>query len=176
MSLVLQKIEKKQILNVFGRIFKDAEGNALKDEKKINEFSDRAKALKIGDLVKISYKILEGKKERIQLFEGNIIAMKGKGLTRTIKVRKFSYGIGVERTLPVFSPNVANIEVLKHGKVRRAKLYYLRDRGGKSAIIKEKINFKKIEAAEKIKNKARKDKTEAAKTDAVSKEAAAPKA
>ena len=84
-------------------------------------------------------KIREGDKERIQMFEGTVISMKHGGISETFTVRRVSYGCGVERVFPVHSPNVVNVEVLRHGKVRRAKLYYLRDRVGKSARIKEKL-------------------------------------
>lgn len=94
--------------------------------------------LKIGDTVKVNVKVVEGSRERIQVFEGYLIARKGGGLSETITVRRVSYGIGVERTFPIHSPRIESIEVVRHGKVRRAKLYYLRDRVGKSAKIKEK--------------------------------------
>ncbi|MEF9864116.1 MAG: 50S ribosomal protein L19 [Christensenellaceae bacterium] len=95
-------------------------------------------ALKVGDTVKVYVKVVEGARERLQIFEGYLIAMKGGGLSETITVRRVSYGIGVERTFPIHSPRVDKIEVDRHGKVRRAKLYYLRDRVGKAAKIKEK--------------------------------------
>lgn len=94
--------------------------------------------LMIGDLLKISLKVVEGTRERIQVYEGYLIARDGGGLTETITVRRVSYGIGVERILPLHSPRIASIEVIRHGKVRRAKLYYLRDRVGKAAKVKEK--------------------------------------
>lgn len=93
----------------------------------------------IGDYVKMYLKIKEGARERVQVFEGYVIARKGKGLSETIKVRRLSYGVGVERTLPVHSPNIDRIEVIRKGKIRRAKLYYLRDRVGKAAKITEKL-------------------------------------
>ena len=96
----------------------------------------------IGDNVKIGVKIIEGNKERIQAFEGLCIARSGGGLNESFTVRKISYGEGVERIFPIFSPKIAGITVLKKGKVRRAKLYYLRDRTGKSARITEKIKKK----------------------------------
>ncbi len=95
--------------------------------------------LKIGDTVKVHAKIKEGNRERIQIFEGTIIAMKHSGINKTVTVRRISYGVGVEKTFPVHSPNVAKFEVVRHGKVRRAKLYYLRDRVGKAAKVQEKI-------------------------------------
>ena len=94
-------------------------------------------ALKVGDTVKVFVKVVEGTRERLQAFEGYLIAKKGGGLSETITVRRVSYGIGVERTFPIHSPRVDKIEVLRHGRVRRAKLFYLRDRVGKAAKIKE---------------------------------------
>ena len=94
--------------------------------------------LAVGDTVRVNVKVVEGSRERIQAFEGYLIAIKGGGLSETITVRRVSYGIGVERTFPVHSPRIASIEVLRHGKVSRAKLYYLRDRMGKAAKIREK--------------------------------------
>lgn len=94
--------------------------------------------LRIGDTVRVNVKVKEGQRERIQVFEGYLIAKKGGGLSETITVRRVSYGIGVERTFPVHSPRIASIDVVRHGKVRRAKLYYLRDRVGKAAKIREK--------------------------------------
>ena len=96
-----------------------------------------------GDTIKVDVKIVEGDKERIQAFEGLCIARSGGGLNESFTVRKISYGEGVERIFPVFSPKIAGITVLKKGKVRRAKLYYLRDRRGKSARIVEKIQVSK---------------------------------
>ncbi len=95
--------------------------------------------LLIGDTVKIYLKVKEGTRERIQMFEGTIIAKKHGGIQQTFTVRRVSYGVGVERTFPVNSPNIDKIEVSRKGKVRRAKLYYLRDRVGKAAKVKEKI-------------------------------------
>ena len=95
--------------------------------------------LNIGDSVRIHNKVKEGSKERIQLFEGTIIAKNGGGISETFTVRRISYGIGVEKTFPVHCPNVEKIEVIRHGKVRRAKLYYLRDRVGKSSKVKEQL-------------------------------------
>ena len=91
-----------------------------------------------GDEVKVHVRVVEGGKERIQIFLGNIIRRQGSGVQETYTVRKVSYGVGVERTFPVHTPTVAKIEVLKRGDVRRAKLYYVRDRVGKAAKIKEK--------------------------------------
>ena len=93
---------------------------------------------KAGDNVTVNYRIVEGSKERIQSFKGDVIKRQGEGGTATFTVRKMSNGIGVERLFPVFSPNIESIKVHKVGKVRRAKLYFLRERSGKSARIKEK--------------------------------------
>jgi len=91
-----------------------------------------------GDEVKVHVKVVEGNKERVQVFQGNVIARQGSGVQETYTVRKVSYGVGVERTFPVHTPSVAKLEVLKRGDVRRAKLYYVRDRVGKAAKIREK--------------------------------------
>lgn len=91
-----------------------------------------------GDTVKVSVKVREGNKERIQVYEGVVISVKNGGIAETINVRKISNGVGVERTFPLHSPNVAKIDVTRRGKVRRAKLYYLRDKVGKDARIKER--------------------------------------
>ena len=93
--------------------------------------------IEIGDTVKVHVKIREGDKERIQVFEGTIIARKGSGVSETFTVRRLSYGVGVERVFPIHSPNVADIKIVRRGKVRRAKLYYLRGLTGKAAKIKE---------------------------------------
>ncbi|GEN34128.1 MULTISPECIES: 50S ribosomal protein L19 [Aneurinibacillus] len=90
-----------------------------------------------GDTVRVHLKVVEGQRERIQVFEGVVIKRRGGGISETFTVRKVSYGVGVERTLPLHSPKIDKIEVVRHGKVRRAKLYYLRDRVGKAARIKE---------------------------------------
>jgi large subunit ribosomal protein L19 len=94
--------------------------------------------VKIGDTVKVLVKVIEGTRERIQSFEGYVIARKGGGLKETITVRRVSFGIGIERTFPLHSPKIANIEVVRSGQVRRAKLYYLRERAGKAAKLHEK--------------------------------------
>ena len=93
-----------------------------------------------GDEVKVHVKVVEGNKERVQVFQGNVIARQGSGIAETYTVRKISSGVGVERTFPVHAPTVAKLEVVKRGDVRRAKLYYIRDRVGKAAKIKEKRN------------------------------------
>lgn len=99
--------------------------------------------LEIGDYVRVHLKVKEGSRERLQAFEGTVIALKGEGLKETFTVRRISYGVGVERILPVHSPKIDHIEVIRKGKIRRAKLYYLRDRLGKAAKVKEKLTSKK---------------------------------
>jgi large subunit ribosomal protein L19 len=91
-----------------------------------------------GDTVKVHVRVVEGNRERVQMFQGVVIARKGSGVRETFTVRKVSFGVGVERTFPVHTPTVARIELVTRGDVRRAKLYYLRDRVGKAAKIKEK--------------------------------------
>ena len=99
---------------------------------------DRHPDFVIGDTVKVHYKIKEGGKERIQVYTGTVIARKGGGVMESIPVRRVSYGEGVERVFPLNSPSIDKIEIERHGKVRRAKLYYLRDLAGKKARIKER--------------------------------------
>ncbi|MDE5583531.1 MAG: 50S ribosomal protein L19 [Ruminococcus sp.] len=93
----------------------------------------------VGDTVKVHVQIKEGEKSRIQIFEGTVIAKKHGGISETFTVRRISHGCGIERVFPVHSPAVDKVEVIRHGKVRRAKLYYLRDRVGKAAKVKEQI-------------------------------------
>ena len=95
--------------------------------------------INVGDVVKVHVKIREGERERIQIFEGTIIARKGSGVSETFTVRRVSYGVGVVKVFPVNSPNVAKVELVRSGKVRRSKLYYLRDRVGKAAKVKELV-------------------------------------
>ena len=104
-----------------------------------DQLRSEALPLEIGSTVKVHAKIKEGSRERIQIFEGTIISKKHGGVSETFTVRKVAYGVGVERTFPVHSPNVDKVEVVRVGKVRRAKLYYLRDRVGKAAKVKEKL-------------------------------------
>ena len=96
-------------------------------------------AFSIGDTIRVDVKIREGERERIQAFEGTVIAKNGSGVSETFTVRRVAYGVGVERVFPVNSPNVADVKIVRYGKVRRAKLYYLRDRVGKASKFKEKI-------------------------------------
>ena len=119
---ILDKIEKQQIEKVLA-------------ERQIPDFS-------AGDTLKVNVKVVEGTRERIQAFEGVCIARKNAGVRSSFTVRKISYGEGVERLFPLYSPRISGIEVVRRGKVRRAKLYYLRDRTGKSARISEKIKKK----------------------------------
>jgi large subunit ribosomal protein L19 len=127
---VIDKIEKNQM-------------DKISSERNIPEFG-------AGDTIRVDVKIVEGDKERIQAFEGLCIARSGGGLNESFTVRKISYGEGVERIFPVFSPKIAGITLLKRGKVRRAKLYYLRDRRGKSARIVEKIQVSKKDNKSKV--------------------------
>ena len=93
----------------------------------------------VGDTVKVSAKIIEGTRERIQVFEGTVIKVQGTGLRKTFTVRKLASGVGVEKTWPLHSPNVADVQVVRYGKVRRAKLFYLRERTGKATRVKELV-------------------------------------
>lgn len=93
--------------------------------------------INVGDTVKVLFKVVEGTRERLQGFEGYIISIKGSGITQTITVRRVSFGIGMERTFPLHSPKIASIEKIRANKIRRAKLYFLRDRAGKAAKLKE---------------------------------------
>ncbi len=102
----------------------------LKEEKPV---------VNVGDTVKVHVRIKEGEKERVQAFEGTVIAKKHGGIQETFTVRRTSYGVGVERVFPINSPFVEKVEIVRHGRVRRAKLFYLRDRVGKSAKVKERI-------------------------------------
>jgi len=117
---IIEQLEKEQL-------------EALTQSQEIPQFSH-------GDTVKVWVKVREGEKERLQAYEGVVIARSGTGLNENFTVRKISYGEGVERVFPIYSPNIDRIEILRRGKVRRAKLYYLRDRRGKSARIFEATN------------------------------------
>ena len=100
---------------------------------------ENADNFRIGDTVKVHFKIVEGQTERIQIFQGIVLSMKNSGVRKTFIVRKMSYGVGVERVFPVYSPRIDRIEVVRRGRVRRAKLYYLRKRVGKAAKVNELI-------------------------------------
>ena len=129
---IIEKIEKEQL-------------EKLSSGKQIPDFNP-------GDTIKVDVKVVEGTRERIQAFEGVCIARGGKGINESFTVRKISYGEGVERVFPLFSPKISSITLIRKGKVRRAKLYYLRDRRGKAARIVEKIEIKK-KIKKKIKRK-----------------------
>ena len=120
---IIEKIEKEQL-------------EKLSSGKEIPDFNP-------GDTIKVDVKVVEGTRERIQAFEGVCIARGGKGINESFTVRKISYGEGVERVFPLFSPKISSITLVRKGKVRKAKLYYLRDRRGKAARIVEKIEVKK---------------------------------
>ena len=139
-------------MNVIDKIQKD-QMDKIVAERSIPDFS-------AGDTIKVDVKIVEGDKERIQAFEGLCIARSGGGLNESFTVRKISYGEGVERIFPIFSPKIAGITVLKKGKVRRAKLYYLRDRRGKSARIVEKIQVSKKDTKTQVDQPVSKEVTE----------------
>lgn len=134
---------RNQMSNIIAELDKE-QYDALVAKRPLPEFTH-------GDTVKVWVKIREGDKERLQAYEGVVIARSGTGLTESFTVRKISYGEGVERVFPVLSPNIDKIEVIKRGKVRRAKLYYLRDRRGKAARIFENqgARTKKIEQGER---------------------------
>jgi large subunit ribosomal protein L19 len=123
---IIQELEKEQAAAIMG-------------DKAVPEFAP-------GDTVKVNVKVTEGTRTRIQAYEGVVIARQGGGINESFTVRKISYGEGVERVFPLFSPSVDSIEVVRRGKVRRAKLYYLRGRRGKSARITEKQDFRTEEA------------------------------
>ena len=139
-------------MNVIDKIQKDQMDKIIA-ERAIPDFS-------AGDTIKVDVKIVEGDKERIQAFEGLCIARSGGGLNESFTVRKISYGEGVERIFPIFSPKIAGITILKKGKVRRAKLYYLRDRRGKSARIVEKIQASKKDTKTQVDQPVSKEVTE----------------
>ena len=125
---LIQELEKEQL-------------DKLSEGKKIPDFAP-------GDTVRVNVRISEGTRERVQAYEGVVIGRSGEGINESFTVRKISYGEGVERVFPVYSPTIESITVVKKGKVRRAKLYYLRDRRGKSARIAEKIDTNRQKAKE----------------------------
>ena len=141
----MYKPRKGNKMNVIDKIEKD-QMEKISAERILPEFG-------AGDTLKVDVKIVEGDKERVQAFEGLCIARSGGGLNENFTVRKISYGEGVERIFPIFSPKISGITVLKRGKVRRAKLYYLRDRRGKSARIVEKIQVSKKEVNSQVTDK-----------------------
>lgn len=103
------------------------------------QIKEKPPVFNIGDTVKVHNRIKEGTRERVQIYEGTVIGRRGEGVSETFTVRRLSYGIGVEKTFPLNSPFVEKVEIVRRGKVRRAKLYYLRDRVGKRAKVKERI-------------------------------------
>lgn len=111
--------------------------DAIEKEQLKNDITDFSP----GDSVKVQVKVVEGTRERIQVFEGVVIRRRGAGMSETFTVRRVSYGVGVERTFPLHSPRIAGIEVVRRGRVRRARLYYLRQRKGKAARVKEKRRY-----------------------------------
>jgi len=129
-------------------------------EKKMNEIQaveasqmkSELSQFKVGDTVKVHFKIIEGKTERVQIYEGLVIAMKNSRVGKTFTVRKISYGVGVERVFPLHSPRIVKVEVMRPGKVRRAKLYYIREKIGKGAKIKELIVKKNKNASKSAAN------------------------
>jgi large subunit ribosomal protein L19 len=125
-----------------------------------------------GDTVVVNVKVTEGERTRVQAYEGVCIARNGGGLNESFTVRKISYGEGVERVFPVYSPNIDSIKVVRRGKVRRAKLYYLRDRRGKSARIAEKMESPAAKAAREVTQKATKAAAKAAKAEKAASSAA----
>ena len=129
----MEKIQEKQMKNI--EEINNASVKKILTKKKIPEFF-------VGDTIKIGVRIVEGKRERIQFFEGVCIAKKNRNINSSFTVRKISFGEGVERTFALYSPIIGSIKVIRSGQVRRAKLYYLRDRKGKSARISEKIKKK----------------------------------
>ena len=114
---------------------------------------ENAECFRVGDTVKVHFEIIEGKTKRIQLYEGVVLCIKGEGARRTFTVRKESYGVGVERVFPYNSPRIQKVEVVRPGKVRRAKLYYLRDKIGKDAKVKTLVGAK-VTAAMQARNAA----------------------
>ncbi len=104
-----------------------------------NQLKTEIPELNVGDTVRVSVRIKEGDRERIQVFEGTIIARRGGGISESFTVRRISYGVGVERVFPVHSPNVEKVEIVRRGRVRRSRLYYLRGRVGKAAKVKEQL-------------------------------------
>ena len=109
----------------------------LEQEQMRNDIPD----FRIGDTVRVNMRVIEGTRERIQAFDGTVIARKNGSVRETFTVRRMSYGVGVERTFPVHTPRIASIQVLRHGKVRRAKLYYLRGTVGKASRVKERTTY-----------------------------------
>lgn len=121
--------------------------DALIDDYDHEQLKQEVPEFEIGDTVRVSTRIIEGEKERVQVFQGTVIARKGKGLSETFSLHRVSYGEGMERVFYLHSPRIVNIQVVKKGRVRRAKLYYLRGMTGKKAKVQEKIGVKKTQRA-----------------------------
>ena len=113
----------------------------------LEQQKENVQNFRVGDTIKIYFKIIEGQTERVQIYEGLVIAMNNGGSRKTMTVRKMSYGVGVERIFPLHSPRIEKVEVVRKGRVRRAKLYYIRDRVGKAAKVRELIKRKSTAAA-----------------------------
>lgn len=113
----------------------------------LEQQKENAQNFRVGDTIKIFFKIIEGQTERVQIYEGLVIAINNGGSRKTMTVRKMSYGVGVERIFPMHSPRIEKVEVVRKGRVRRAKLYYIRDRVGKAAKVRELIKRKSTTAA-----------------------------
>lgn len=121
--------------------------DALLEELESTQLKTEIPEFNVGDTVKVHIRIIEGEKERIQVFTGTVIARKGTGLSETFSIYRVAYGAGMERVFSLHSPRIAKIEVVRSGKVRRAKLYYLRGAQGKAAKVREKIGVKKVKEA-----------------------------
>lgn len=128
----------------------------LLDQIEHKEMKEKTPEVRIGDTVRVHFRIVEGSKERVQVVEGIVIKMRGSQNRKTVTVRKVSFGVGVERIFPLHSPRVEKVEVVKHSKVRRAKLYYLRELRGKAARLKEvRVQSTKTKKKSKKKSKAK---------------------
>ncbi len=125
--------------------------DALIEEFESEQLKQDIPTFEVGDTVRVSTKIIEGEKERIQVFQGTVIARKGRGLSETFSLHRVSYGEGMERVFYLHSPRIVKIEIVKHGDTRRAKLYHLRGKTGKAAKVKEKIGGRKVRAEKETK-------------------------
>ena len=137
-KVISNKMDKTIVVAIENRVKHPLYNKIVKSTYKLKAH-DENNECNIGDTVKVHNRIKEGDKERIQMFEGTVIAKHGGGISETFTVRRVSFGCGVEKTFPIHSPNVVKVDVTRQGIVRRAKLYYLRDRVGKSAKVKERI-------------------------------------
>ncbi|MEE8126921.1 MAG: 50S ribosomal protein L19 [Nitrospinaceae bacterium] len=138
----------------------------LLDQIEHKEMKEKTPEVRIGDSVRVHFRIVEGSKERVQVVEGIVIKMRGSQNRKTVTVRKVSFGVGVERIFPLHSPRVEKVEVVKHSKVRRAKLYYLRELRGKAARLKEvRVQSTKTKKKSKKKSKAKAEVKAEAKTE-----------